>query len=151
MFLQLRALLSPSSEIFKLGGLQCLEIDHWFFLEYISPHSFQGLNLSWLSITNTISTVPMGALHNLIHLASLDLSYNPISVLESWALRDLVRLKELHLVGTNLLSVQPYGLVYKSMYLSPCVGISSFSDSSCHHKVILYMNDHWPFLILDLC
>ncbi len=95
----------------KLGGLRGLEIDHWPFLEYISPHSFQGLNLSWLSITNTnISTVPNGALRNLIHLASLNLSYNPISVLESWALRHLVRLKELHLVGTNLLSVQPYGL-----------------------------------------
>ncbi|XDV22353.1 hypothetical protein PO909_027260 [Leuciscus waleckii] len=95
----------------KLGGLRALEIDHWPFLEYISPHSFQGLNLSWLSITNTnISTVPTGALRNLIHLASLNLSYNPISVLESWALRDLVRLKELHLVGTNLITVQPYGL-----------------------------------------
>nr|XP_055073224.1 leucine-rich repeat and immunoglobulin-like domain-containing nogo receptor-interacting protein 3a [Misgurnus anguillicaudatus]XP_055073225.1 leucine-rich repeat and immunoglobulin-like domain-containing nogo receptor-interacting protein 3a [Misgurnus anguillicaudatus]XP_055073226.1 leucine-rich repeat and immunoglobulin-like domain-containing nogo receptor-interacting protein 3a [Misgurnus anguillicaudatus] len=95
----------------KLGGLRGLEIDHWPFLEYISPHSFQGLNLSWLSITNTnISTVPTGALRNLIHLASLDLSHNPISVLESWALRDLVRLKELHLVGTNLISVQSYGL-----------------------------------------
>ncbi|KTF71779.1 hypothetical protein cypCar_00039049 [Cyprinus carpio] len=95
----------------KLGGLRGLEIDHWPFLEYISPHSFQGLNLSWLSITNTnISTVPTGALRNLIHLASLNLSYNPISVLESWALRDLVRLKELHLVGTNLILVQPYGL-----------------------------------------
>lgn len=95
----------------KLGALRGLEIDHWPFLEYISPHSFQGLNLSWLSITNTnISTVPTGALRNLIHLASLNLSYNPISVLESWALRDLVRLKELHLVGTNLISVQPYGL-----------------------------------------
>ncbi|XP_051551486.1 leucine-rich repeat and immunoglobulin-like domain-containing nogo receptor-interacting protein 3 [Myxocyprinus asiaticus] len=95
----------------KLGGLRGLEIDHWPFLKYISPHSFQGLNLSWLSITNTnISTVPTGALRNLVHLASLNLSYNPISVLESWALRDLVRLKELHLVGTNLISVQPYGL-----------------------------------------
>ncbi|XP_051980206.1 leucine-rich repeat and immunoglobulin-like domain-containing nogo receptor-interacting protein 3a [Xyrauchen texanus] len=94
----------------KLGGLRGLEIDHWPFLEYISPHSFQGLNLSWLSITNTnISSVPTSALRNLVHLASLNLSYNPISVLESWALRDLVRLKELHLVGTNLISVQPYG------------------------------------------
>ncbi|XP_036441991.1 leucine-rich repeat and immunoglobulin-like domain-containing nogo receptor-interacting protein 3a [Colossoma macropomum] len=94
----------------KLGGLRGLEIDHWPFLQYISPHSFQGLNLSWLSITNTnITTVPTGALRSLIHLASLNLSYNPISVLESWALRDLVRLKELHLVGTNMVSVQTYG------------------------------------------
>ncbi|KAG9266831.1 leucine-rich repeat and immunoglobulin-like domain-containing nogo receptor-interacting protein 3a [Astyanax mexicanus] len=94
----------------KLGGLRGLEIDHWPFLQYISPHSFQGLNLSWLSITNTnITTVPTGALRSLMHLSSLNLSYNPISVLESWALRDLVRLKELHLVGTNLVLVQPYG------------------------------------------
>ncbi|XP_012694978.2 leucine-rich repeat and immunoglobulin-like domain-containing nogo receptor-interacting protein 3a [Clupea harengus] len=95
----------------KLGGLRGLEIDHWPLLEYISPHSFQGLNLSWLSITNTnITTVPTGALRNLAHLSSLNLSYNPISVLESWALRDLVRLKELHMVGTRLVQVQPYGL-----------------------------------------
>ncbi|KAK2868942.1 hypothetical protein Q7C36_000813 [Tachysurus vachellii] len=96
---------------YKLGGLRGLEIDHWPFLEYISPYSFQGLSLSWLFITNTnITTVPSGALRNLIHLSSLNLSHNPISVLESWALRDLVNLKDLHLVGTNLMCVQPYGL-----------------------------------------
>ncbi|KAL2090278.1 hypothetical protein ACEWY4_014966 [Coilia grayii] len=95
----------------KLGGLRGLEIDHWPLLEYISPHSFQGLNLSWLSITNTnITSVPTGALRSLVHLSSLNLSHNPISVLESWALRDLVRLKELHLVGTHLVQVQHYGL-----------------------------------------
>ncbi|KAI5101574.1 leucine rich repeat and Ig domain containing 3 precursor [Silurus meridionalis] len=95
----------------KLGGLRGLEIDHWPFLEYISPYSFQGLNLSWLFITNTnITTVPTGALRNLVHLGSLNLSHNPISVLESWALRDLVNLKDLHLVGTQLMCVQPYGL-----------------------------------------
>lgn len=96
---------------YKLGGLRGLEIDHWPFLQYISPYSFQGLNLSWLFITNTnITTVPTAALRNLIHLGSLNLSHNPISVLESWALRDLVNLKNLHLVGTNLMCVQPYGL-----------------------------------------
>ncbi|XP_062868506.1 leucine-rich repeat and immunoglobulin-like domain-containing nogo receptor-interacting protein 3a [Trichomycterus rosablanca] len=95
----------------KLGGLRGLEIDHWPYLAYISPYSFQGLNLSWLSITNSnITTIPTSALRTLIHLTSLNLSYNSISVIESWALRDLVRLKELHLVGTNLVSVQPYGL-----------------------------------------
>lgn len=95
----------------KLGGLRGLEIDHWPLLEYISPHSFQGLNLSWLSITHSnITSVPTGALRSLGHLSSLNLSYNPISVLESWALRDLARLRELHMVGTRLLQVQPYGL-----------------------------------------
>lgn len=95
----------------KLGGLRGLEIDHWPLLEYISPHSFQGLNLSWLSITHTnITSVPTGALRNQAHLTSLNLSYNRISVLESWALRDLVRLKELQLVGSHLVQVQHFGL-----------------------------------------
>ncbi|KAK0148485.1 Leucine-rich repeat and immunoglobulin-like domain-containing nogo receptor-interacting protein 3 [Merluccius polli] len=95
----------------KLGGLRGLEIDHWPLLEYISPHSLQGLNLSWLSITHSnLTSVPTSALRNLAHLTSLNLSYNPISVLESWALRDLVRLKELHMVNTNLVTVQPYAL-----------------------------------------
>uniref|UniRef100_A0A8C6SVV2 Leucine rich repeat and Ig domain containing 3a n=1 Tax=Neogobius melanostomus TaxID=47308 RepID=A0A8C6SVV2_9GOBI len=91
----------------KLGNLRGLEIDNWPFLEYISPHSLQGLNLSWLSITHTnITSVPTSALRSLAHLTSLNLSYNPISVLESWALRDLVRLKELHLVSTNLVTIR---------------------------------------------
>ncbi|XP_014827387.1 PREDICTED: leucine-rich repeat and immunoglobulin-like domain-containing nogo receptor-interacting protein 3 [Poecilia mexicana] len=95
----------------KLGNLRGLEIDHWPFLEYISPHSLQGLNLSWLSITHTnITSVPTSALRSLAHLTSLNLSHNPITVLESWGLRDLIRLKELHLVNTNLAVVQPYAL-----------------------------------------
>ncbi|XP_054645721.1 leucine-rich repeat and immunoglobulin-like domain-containing nogo receptor-interacting protein 3a [Dunckerocampus dactyliophorus] len=95
----------------KLGNLRGLEIDHWPFLEYISPHSLQGLNLSWLSITHTnLTSVPTSALRSLSHLTSLNLSFNPISVLESWGLRDLLRLKELHLVNTRLVMVQPYAL-----------------------------------------
>ncbi|CAL8268411.1 unnamed protein product [Arctogadus glacialis] len=95
----------------KLGGLRGLEIDHWPLLEHISPHSLQGLNLSWLSITHTnLTSVPTSALRTLAHLTSLNLSYNPIAVLESWALRDLVRLKELHMVGANLVTVQSYAL-----------------------------------------
>ncbi|XP_019752671.1 leucine-rich repeat and immunoglobulin-like domain-containing nogo receptor-interacting protein 3a isoform X1 [Hippocampus comes] len=95
----------------KLGNLRGLEIDHWPFLEYVTPHSLQGLNLSWLSITHTnITCVPTSALRSLSHLTSLNLSFNPISVLESWSLRDLLRLKELHLVGTRLATVQPYAL-----------------------------------------
>ncbi|XP_061636014.1 leucine-rich repeat and immunoglobulin-like domain-containing nogo receptor-interacting protein 3a [Phyllopteryx taeniolatus] len=95
----------------KLGNLRGLEIDYWPFLEYITPHSLQGLNLSWLSITHTnITSVPTSALRSLSHLTRLNLSFNPISVLESWSLRDLLRLKELHLVNTRLLTVQPYAL-----------------------------------------
>ncbi|XP_036410689.1 leucine-rich repeat and immunoglobulin-like domain-containing nogo receptor-interacting protein 3 [Megalops cyprinoides] len=95
----------------KLSSLRGLEIDNWPYLEYISPLSFQGLNLSWLSITNTnITSVPSASFRNLAHLTSLNLSYNPISVLESWAFRDLVRLKELHLVSTGLATVEPHAL-----------------------------------------
>lgn len=76
----------------KLSALRGLEIDNWPYLEYISPLSFQGLNLSWLFITNTnITSVPSASFRNLAYLTSLNLSYNPISVLESWAFRDLIR------------------------------------------------------------
>ncbi|KPP59291.1 nogo receptor-interacting protein 3-like [Scleropages formosus] len=112
--LRLRQLNVPALEdqnFRKLGGLRGLEIDHWPFLEYISPLSFQGLNLSWLSITNTnITSVPSAAFRNLAHLTSLNLSYNSISVLQPWAFRDLVRLKELHLVGTGLAFLEPQAL-----------------------------------------
>ncbi|XP_077441169.1 leucine-rich repeat and immunoglobulin-like domain-containing nogo receptor-interacting protein 3a [Vanacampus margaritifer] len=95
----------------RLGNLRGLEIDHWPFLKHITPHSLQGLNLSWLSVTHTnLTSVPTSALRTLSHLTSLNLSFNPISVLESWSLRDLLRLKELHLVGTRLVTVQPYAL-----------------------------------------
>ncbi|XP_023699775.1 leucine-rich repeat and immunoglobulin-like domain-containing nogo receptor-interacting protein 3a isoform X2 [Paramormyrops kingsleyae] len=108
--LRLRHLSIPTLEdqnFRKLASLRGLEIDHWSFLEYISPLSFQGLNLSWLSITYTnITSVPSASFRNLAHLTSLNLSYNSISMLGPWAFRDLVRLKELHLVSTNLVSVE---------------------------------------------
>lgn len=81
----------------KLSALRGLEIDNWPYLEYISPLSFQGLNLSWLFITNTnITSVPSASFRNLAYLTSLNLSYNSISVLESWAFRDLIRLVEIY-------------------------------------------------------
>ncbi|XP_023674660.2 leucine-rich repeat and immunoglobulin-like domain-containing nogo receptor-interacting protein 3 [Paramormyrops kingsleyae] len=95
----------------KLSSLRGLEIDNWPSLEYVSPLSFQGLNLSWLSITNTnLSSVPSASFRNLAHLTSLNLSYNPISTIEPWAFRELLRLKELHLVGSGLVSVEPHAL-----------------------------------------
>ncbi|KAG5847901.1 hypothetical protein ANANG_G00131130 [Anguilla anguilla] len=95
----------------KLASLRGLEIDGWPDLEHVSPLSFQGLNLSWLSITNTnISAVPSAAFRDLAHLTSLNLSHNPIAALEPWAFRDLVRLRELRLVGTGLARVAPRAL-----------------------------------------
>lgn len=95
----------------KLSALRGLEIDGWPYLEYISPLSFQGLNLSWLSITNTnITSVPSASFRNMVHLTVLNLSYNPIQTLEPWAFRELLRLKELHMVNTGLATVEPHAL-----------------------------------------
>uniref|UniRef100_A0A8C6TQY3 Ig-like domain-containing protein n=1 Tax=Neogobius melanostomus TaxID=47308 RepID=A0A8C6TQY3_9GOBI len=81
----------------KLSNLRGLEISHWPYLEYISPLSFQGLDLHCL-------------FQNLAHLTHLNLSYNPISSLESWAFRDLLRLKELIMVNTGLVTVEHHAL-----------------------------------------
>lgn len=93
----------------KLSNLRGLDIDHWLYLEYISPLSFQGLDLHWLSITNTnITSVPSASFKNLVHLTHLNLSYNPITTLEPWAFKDLLRLKELIMVSTGLMTVEPH-------------------------------------------
>lgn len=95
----------------KLSNLRGLDIDHWPYLEYISPLSFQGLDLRWLSITNTnITSVPSASFRNMVHLTHLNLSYNPITTLESWAFKDLLRLKELIMVSTGLMTVEPHAL-----------------------------------------
>lgn len=95
----------------KLSNLRGLDIDHWPYLEYISPFSFQSLDLHWLSITNTnITSVPSASFKNMVHLTHLNLSYNPITTLEPWAFRDLLRLKELIMVSTGLMTVEPYAL-----------------------------------------
>ncbi|NXP73776.1 LIGO3 protein, partial [Ramphastos sulfuratus] len=89
----------------KLSRLLQLEIHSWPLLEDISPTSFQGLNLTWLSITYTnITAVPAAALRNLAYLRYLNLSYNPIGALPRGSFRDLVRLQELHIVGALLAS-----------------------------------------------
>lgn len=95
----------------KLSNLRGLDIDHWPYLEYISPLSFQGLDLHWLSITNTnITSVPSASFKNLVHLTHLNLSYNPITTLEPWAFKDLLRLKELIMVNTGLVTVEHHAL-----------------------------------------
>ncbi|NWR56091.1 LIGO3 protein, partial [Bucorvus abyssinicus] len=87
----------------KLYNLLQLEIDNWPLLEDVSPTSFQGLNLTSLSITYTnITAVPAAALRNLVYLRYLNLSYNPISAVLKGSFRDLIRLQELHIVGALL-------------------------------------------------
>ncbi|NXH16349.1 LIGO3 protein, partial [Bucco capensis] len=81
----------------KLYNLLQLEIDNWPLLEDISPTSFQGLNLTSLSITYTnITAVPAAALRNLVYLRYLNLSYNPISTVLKGSFKDLIRLQELN-------------------------------------------------------
>ncbi|XP_053152900.1 leucine-rich repeat and immunoglobulin-like domain-containing nogo receptor-interacting protein 3 [Hemicordylus capensis] len=95
----------------KLYNLGQLEIEDWPLLEDISPNGFQGLNLTFLSITYTnITVVPTAALRNLVHLMYLNLSYNPISTVPKASLRELIRLRELHIVGALLVSVEPQAL-----------------------------------------
>ncbi|XP_057242034.1 leucine-rich repeat and immunoglobulin-like domain-containing nogo receptor-interacting protein 3 [Malurus melanocephalus] len=92
----------------KLYNLLQLEIDNWPLLEEVSPSSFQGLNLTSLSITYTnITAVPAAALRNLVYLRYLNLSYNPISTVLKGSFKDLIRLQELHIVGALLVSVEP--------------------------------------------
>ncbi|NWS46015.1 LIGO3 protein, partial [Probosciger aterrimus] len=89
----------------KLYNLLQLEIDNWPLLEDISPTSFQGLNLTSLSITYTnITAVPATALRNLVYLRYLNLSYNPISTVLKGSFKDLIRLQELHIVGALLMN-----------------------------------------------
>ncbi|NXN36360.1 LIGO3 protein, partial [Rhinoptilus africanus] len=81
----------------KLYNLLQLEIDNWPLLEDVSPTSFQGLNLTSLSITYTnITAVPAAALRNLVYLRYLNLSYNPISTVLKGSFKDLIRLQELN-------------------------------------------------------
>ncbi|NWI25614.1 LIGO3 protein, partial [Sula dactylatra] len=89
----------------KLYNLLQLEIDNWPLLEDVSPTSFQGLNLTSLSITYTnITAVPAAALRNLVYLRYLNLSYNPISTVLRGSFKDLIRLQELHIVGALLVN-----------------------------------------------
>ncbi|XP_072260965.1 leucine-rich repeat and immunoglobulin-like domain-containing nogo receptor-interacting protein 3 isoform X2 [Pyxicephalus adspersus] len=91
----------------KLSSLKQLEIDSWTFLEDVCPTAFQGLNLTSLSITYTnLTSVPVAALKSLTYLEYLNLSYNPIRIIQRGSFRDLVRLRELHIVGAFLTVVE---------------------------------------------
>uniref|UniRef100_A0A8C1PEI7 Leucine rich repeat and Ig domain containing 4a n=1 Tax=Cyprinus carpio TaxID=7962 RepID=A0A8C1PEI7_CYPCA len=74
------------------------------------PDNTLSLNLTTfvglLSHCN-LSAAPYSPLHHLVYLRYLDLSYNPITIILSNLLGDLLRLQELHLVGTGLLRIEP--------------------------------------------
>ncbi|XP_053558557.1 leucine-rich repeat and immunoglobulin-like domain-containing nogo receptor-interacting protein 2 [Bombina bombina] len=99
----------PAVAFKRLFRLKILEISYWPQLDMVPPNSFYGLNLTFLSITNTnLSTIPYHALKHMIFLTHLNLSYNPISTIETGMLASLIRLQELHLAGAQLHTIEPH-------------------------------------------
>lgn len=93
----------------KLFRLRHLEIDNWPSLDHVPANTLHGLNLTTLFITNTnLSTFPYLALKHLPYLTHLNLSYNRIRHIEAGMLMELVRLRELHIVGAQLTTIEQY-------------------------------------------
>ncbi|KAJ8335241.1 hypothetical protein SKAU_G00408800 [Synaphobranchus kaupii] len=98
----------PNNSFRRLGRLRELTISQCPWLDTLAPNSLLGLNLTSLIMTGcNLSSVPYAAIHHLVYLRYLDLSYNPISTVRAHLLGDLLRLRELHLVGAGLLRVEP--------------------------------------------
>ncbi|XP_067878824.1 leucine-rich repeat and immunoglobulin-like domain-containing nogo receptor-interacting protein 1 [Heterodontus francisci] len=92
----------------QLYNLRVLEIERWPRLSTLTPDSLHGLNLTSLSITNcNLPSVPYDSMKHMVYLQFLDLSYNPITVIQGGLLEELVRLRELHLVGGKLSVIEP--------------------------------------------
>ncbi|XP_062856285.1 leucine-rich repeat and immunoglobulin-like domain-containing nogo receptor-interacting protein 1 [Trichomycterus rosablanca] len=98
----------PSDSFRQLSQLSELTVSHWPWLYSLDPNSLIGLNLTLLILSYcNLNSVPYASLWHLDYLQYLDLSYNPITFIQPDMLKDLVRLRELHLVGGNLLRVEP--------------------------------------------
>ncbi|XP_043911350.1 leucine-rich repeat and immunoglobulin-like domain-containing nogo receptor-interacting protein 3 [Protopterus annectens] len=122
----------------KLYNLKELELDNWPLLEDISPKSFQGLNLTSLSITYTnITSVPSPAFRNLGYLMFLNLSYNPLCIIKSGSFKDLINLRELHIVSAMLLIIEPQAFYGMRQIRLLNVSNNSLStlEESCFHSV----------------
>ncbi|GAA6103600.1 leucine-rich repeat and immunoglobulin-like domain-containing nogo receptor-interacting protein 4b [Tachysurus ichikawai] len=98
----------PNNAFRRLHQLRTMQILQWPSLETLNSNSLVGLNLTTLVISNcNLSAIPYAALRHLTHLIYLDLSYNPITSVESSMLGELLRLQEFHLVGGKLLRIEP--------------------------------------------
>lgn len=97
----------PNYSFRHLERLKELVISHCRQLETLSGNSLFGLNLTSLTITHcNLSAVPYIPLHHLVYLVHLDLSFNPITYIKGNMLGDLLRLRELHLVGGSLQRIE---------------------------------------------
>ncbi|XP_056154841.1 leucine-rich repeat and immunoglobulin-like domain-containing nogo receptor-interacting protein 1 [Lampris incognitus] len=109
----------PNYSFRRLGRLKKLVISYSSWLEALAGNSLFGLNLTSLTISNcNLSAVPYAALHHLVYLIYLDLSFNPITHIQGNHLGDLLRLREFHLVMGRLLHVEPgafHGLTHFSL------------------------------------
>ncbi|XP_077362679.1 leucine-rich repeat and immunoglobulin-like domain-containing nogo receptor-interacting protein 1 [Festucalex cinctus] len=97
----------PNYAFIGLARLKELVIADWPRLETLSANSLVDLNLTSLMIRNcNLSAVPYGALHHLVYLVHLDLSWNPIGYVQGNQLRGLLRLEEFLLIGGRLRCIQ---------------------------------------------
>ncbi|XP_061813265.1 leucine-rich repeat and immunoglobulin-like domain-containing nogo receptor-interacting protein 1 [Nerophis lumbriciformis] len=126
----------PNNAFRRLHRLHTLIMVSWPTLDTMASNSLIGLNLTALVISNcNLSAVPYSALRPLVHLRFLDLSYNPITVIQSNLLGDLLRLQELHLVGGNLLRIEPgafRGLTYFRMLNVSSNHLTTLEESTLH-------------------
>ncbi|XP_063042235.1 leucine-rich repeat and immunoglobulin-like domain-containing nogo receptor-interacting protein 4a [Engraulis encrasicolus] len=108
--------LLPNNAFQRLGRLRELVVSHCPWLESLAGNSLLGLNLTSLTLSHcNLSMFPYTALHHLVYLRYLDLSYNPIGSVQGNLLGDLLRLQELYLVGASLFQVELqafHGLAY---------------------------------------
>ncbi|KAM4550218.1 leucine-rich repeat and immunoglobulin-like domain-containing nogo receptor-interacting protein 1 [Fundulus diaphanus] len=104
---QLALNMLPNYSFHPLLHLKELVIAHFPRLETLSGNSLFGLNLTSLSIKHcNLNEVPYTALHHLVYLVSIDLSFNPITYIHGNLLGDLLRLEEFHLVGGSLVNIE---------------------------------------------
>ncbi|XP_038142986.1 leucine-rich repeat and immunoglobulin-like domain-containing nogo receptor-interacting protein 1 [Cyprinodon tularosa] len=97
----------PNYSFHSLLHLKELVITHFTRLETLSGNSLFGLNLTSLTIKHcNLNEVPYTALHHLVYLVSIDLSFNPITYIHGNLLGDLLRLQEFHLVGGSLVNIE---------------------------------------------
>uniref|UniRef100_A0A1A7WY03 Leucine rich repeat and Ig domain containing 4b n=1 Tax=Iconisemion striatum TaxID=60296 RepID=A0A1A7WY03_9TELE len=126
----------PNNAFRRLQRLQSLVISNWPALDTMAGNSLIGLNLTSLVISScNLSAIPYAALRHLVYLRFLDLSFNPITVIQGNLLGDLLRLQELHLAGGSLLKIEPgafRGLSFFHMLNVTSNQLTTLEESAFH-------------------